>query len=182
MRYHVDDRSRSGNSLETAAKRNGVRPVLLLLAALAMALGWTAPPVLADGADARRVEVEPVLRATADTTITVDLLNYGYKPNPIRVRRGDTLRLVNVTRMPHNAVFGELPDGARLESKEIGPYLTQKGDTYEFVIGDAFVPGTYEIYCTPHKALGMTGKVIVESAPAASAGGGGGNPGGSGGR
>lgn len=182
MRYGTNEHDRSDNSLKMDSKRQRVRPVLLLLAAFAMALGWTAPPVLADGADARRVEVETVLRATSDTTITVDLLNYGYKPNPIRVRRGDTLRLVNVTQMPHNAVFGEVPDGSRLESKEIGPYLTQKGDTYEFVIGDAFVPGTYEIYCTPHKALGMTGKVIVESAPAASASGGGGNPGSSGGR
>lgn len=182
MRYHVDERERSDDPLELNSERHRVRPVVLLVAAVAMALGWTAPPVLADGADARRVDVETAIGAAADTTITVEFLNYGYSPDPIRVRRGDTLRLVNVTQMPHNAVFSEVPDGARLESKEIGPYLTQKGDTYEFVIDEGFVPGTYEIYCTPHKALGMTGKIIVESAPAASAGGGGGNPGGSGGR
>lgn len=173
MRYDTDDRNRSGNSLETNSERYRVRPVVLLVAALAMALGGTTSPALADGMDGRHAEFETALRAASDTTITVDLLNYGYRPDPIRVRRGDTLRLVNVTRMPHNAVFGEVPDGARLESKEIGPYLTQKGDTYEFVIDEGFVPGTYEIYCTPHKALGMTGKVIVESAPAASAKGGG---------
>lgn len=168
----MKNRNRSVNALEMSSEQSRVRPVALVVAALAMAVAWSPGRAVAGADSGRLPAVDASLRTAADTTITVNLLNYGYKPNPIRVRRGDTLRLVNVTDMPHNAVFGEVPDGARLESKEIGPYLTQKGDTYELVIEEEFVPGTYEIYCTPHKALGMTGKVIVESAPAASASGG----------
>lgn len=97
-------------------------------------------------------------------TVIVEMLNYGYDPEPITVRRGDTVRFVNVTDVPHNAVFGEVPEGARLETRNIGPYLT-KGETHEFVVDEQFVEGTYQVYCTPHEAMGMKGELIVEPPP-----------------
>lgn len=154
---------RSGTSLRSGGFSLLVSALLVLVGAAGVEANPAAGPSDDESTEAR-----------ADSTVTVELLNYDYGPNPIRIRPGDTLRLVNATNMPHNAVFGEIPDGAQLESREIGPYLTGKGDAYEMVIDDRFVAGTYEIYCTPHKALGMTGKIIVEgsSSPAAGEGGG----------
>lgn len=164
MTTHTDFRSRT----EAEGAFDGPRR------ALGFALFASALLLLVVVPEAEATAAVGSVDVRTDSTVTVELLNYDYGPNPIRVQPGDTLRLVNVTDMPHNAVFGDIPDGARLQSKKIGPYLTGKGDTYEMVIDDRFVPGTYEIYCTPHKALGMTGKVIVEggSRPAAGEGGG----------
>lgn len=99
--------------------------------------------------------------ARSDTTVTVKMLNYGYDPEPIHAQLGDTVRFVNATDVPHDAAFGEVPEDARLASEEVTPFLAQKGDSHEFVIDERFVPGTYEIYCTPHRQLGMEGELII---------------------
>jgi plastocyanin len=44
----------------------------------------------------------------------------------------------------------------------MGRYLTQVGETYEFLIDEHFAAGTYDYVCTPHEALGMTGTIVVE--------------------
>lgn len=99
--------------------------------------------------------------ARSDTTVTVKMLNYDYDPEPIRAQLGDTVRFVNATDVPHDAAFGEVPEDARLASEEVTPFLAQKGDSHELVIDERFVPGTYQIYCTPHRQLGMEGELII---------------------
>lgn len=99
--------------------------------------------------------------ARSDTTVTVKMLNFDYDPEPIHAQLGDTVRFVNATDVPHDAAFGEVPEDARLASEEVTPFLAQKGNSHELVIDERFVPGTYEIYCTPHRQLGMEGKLII---------------------
>jgi plastocyanin len=44
-----------------------------------------------------------------------------------------------------------------------GPYVTQKGQTYELRIDEHFPPGRYEFVCQPHQAFGMKGTLVVQS-------------------
>lgn len=141
------------------------RGALSLLAALVLAVAaipaHAAVLSAADTSPAVGPDAERALVARSDSTVTVKMLNYDYDPEPIRVAPGDTVRFVNATDVPHDAAYGEVPEGARLSSREVTPFLAQKGDSHEFVIDDRFVPGTYEIYCTPHRQLGMEGELVV---------------------
>ncbi len=114
-------------------------------------------------------------------TIVVEMVDFAFQPEEIRVRRGDTIRFVQTTNTPHNVEFRDVPEGTRLRSQPIGalptvsgpidgppprvgPFLVSEGQTYEFVVGDWFVAGTYDYVCTPHVPMGMTGRFIVEKA------------------
>lgn len=136
-----------------------IRLDLVAVAGLSLALGLCLAPAGLEAGDDELGRPD----AREDSTVTVKLLNYGYDPEPIHVRLGDTVRFVNATDVPHDAAFGEVPEDARLASEELTPFLAQKGDSHDVVIDERFVPGTYEIYCTPHIALGMEGKLIITS-------------------
>lgn len=139
-------------------------PRSVLVALLVAAAGTAAHGAVVSAADASpasRPDGEAAPAAHSDSTVVVKMVNYDYDPEPIRVAPGDTVRFVNTTDVPHDAAFGEVPEDARLSSEEVTPFLAQKGNSHEFVIDDRFVPGTYEIYCTPHRQLGMEGKFIV---------------------
>ncbi len=121
---------------------------------------------------------------TDGRTVVVEMVDFGFKPAKVTVRPGDVVRFVNSSTSPHNVEFRDVPDGARLGDDYVvpveeigtravifpparmGPYLLQKGDTYEFVITDAFAAGTYGYVCTPHEAMGMTGELEVQKPPA----------------
>lgn len=121
--------------------------------------------------------------------VEIEMTDFAFKPAKVTVRPGDTIRFVQTTATPHNVEFREVPEGATLGDKYVvpveeigtraatfpparmGPYLLQKGKTYEFVITDAFSAGTYDYVCTPHEAMGMKGKLVVEGMPGAVASG-----------
>lgn len=121
---------------------------------------------------------------TEGRTVIVEMVDFGFKPANVTVRPGDVVRFVNTTTSPHNVEFRDVPEGARLGDDYVvpveeigtraatfpparmGPYLLQKGETYEFIITDAFVSGTYDYVCTPHEAMGMKAELEVLKAPA----------------
>lgn len=148
--------------------RLGALPVLAtLVAAVAGIPAHAAVLSAADASPARGPADDAAAAARSDSTVTVEMLNYGYDPEPIRVSLGDTVRFVNATDVPHDAAYGEVPEGARLSSEQVTPFLAQKGESHAFVIDDRFVPGTYQIYCTPHRQLGMEGELVVTGPEAA---------------
>lgn len=60
----------------------------------------------------------------------------------------------------HNVKVESQPDGADWQGTEGGSGNTfDEGYVYSFTFE---VPGTYEYYCAPHRAQGMTGEVVVE--------------------
>lgn len=121
--------------------------------------------------------------------VVVKMVDFAFEPARIEVRHGDVLRFVQATASPHNVEFRETPGGTQLDPSSVpsvsatgataidippprmGPFLVQKGQTYEFVIGEFFAPGEHEIVCTPHEAMGMKGVIVVEPGSKLGAGG-----------
>lgn len=130
--------------------------------------------------------------ATAETqeaetdgrTVIVEMVDFAFEPSEVTVRPGDVVRFVQASSSPHNVEFTETPAGAELGDEYVvpvdeigtraatfppprmGPYLTAEGETYEFVVTDAFAAGEYRYLCTPHEPMGMKGRLIVEKLPA----------------
>jgi plastocyanin len=117
--------------------------------------------------------------AEANRTVVVNMVDFGFDPTEITVLPGDTVRFVQTTASPHNVEFRTVPEGAELAENPVPPaegpsgtlsspppkmgrYLTQVGETYEFLIDEHFAAGTYDYVCTPHETLGMTGTIVVE--------------------
>lgn len=94
--------------------------------------------------------------STSDTKIiAVEAGSYYYKPNIIRVQKGQKVKIVMTSKdMMHNFNIDEL--GVSLP-------LTKSGETnsVEFTANKV---GTFEYYCSvaQHRKLGQVGKLIVE--------------------
>lgn len=112
-------------------------------------------------------------------TVVVKMVDFAFEPATLTVSVGDTVRFVQTTTSPHNVEFRTVPEGAELAEipvpsaegpsgtlssppARMGRYLTQVGETYEFLIDAHFAAGTYDYVCTPHETLGMTGTIVVE--------------------
>jgi plastocyanin len=98
---------------------------------------------------------------------------YIFEPANFTVRVGDVAEFVNVSGFPHNVAFepARIPAGAaevlnRAMPNRMGPLqgpmMMQAGQTYRVSFAGAPV-GTYDYYCLPHKALGMTGRITVQA-------------------
>jgi plastocyanin len=90
--------------------------------------------------------------------------DWRFEPATLEVQPGDVIRFVQSDVSPHNVQFKDIPGNARLGGAMMGPFLVQKGDTYELTIDDRFAPGLYKYVCTPHEVLGMTAEITVGSA------------------
>jgi plastocyanin len=101
-----------------------------------------------------------------------DAQGYRFVPATITIKPGDTVRWTNVSGGPHNVSFwsDSIPAGASTSLQAnmsqttaplIGPLLTAPSATYTISFAGA-QPGTYGYYCTPHLALGMKGKIVVQ--------------------
>ncbi len=95
-----------------------------------------------------------------------------FVPNKLTVKKGATVRLINVSGGPHNIAFyaDSVPKGAAEALKKgmpnpmsdlMGPFLTQPNEKYDVSFAGA-PAGTYKGYCMPHVALGMTIAITVQ--------------------
>jgi plastocyanin len=116
----------------------------------------------ASGADAPAEAAQPAPAPTGNVieirTITDDKGNY-FEPNKIEARRGDVLRVINVSGV-HNLNF--LPDSnpAGAELPPPSEMLGLPGQTIEIPV--TMGPGEYYFQCDPHALLGMVGELEVE--------------------
>lgn len=154
--------------------RAGHRPALALTAAALLVLSPA-------GSSAE----EPESGQVASDTVTIKVVDFAFEPATVTVRPGDVVRFVNTNFTAHNVEFTKTPAETKLGEEyvvpveqigtravifpppRIGPYLTDEGEAYEFVITDAFAAGEYRYGCTPHGSMGMKGKLIVEKPPEA---------------
>lgn len=109
--------------------------------------------------------------------MTVTGTHQAFQPAVVNVKQGDIVEFVNVSGFPHNVAFepGKIPAGAspvlmaamanRMGSTLMGPMMTQANQTYRVSFAGAPV-GAYEVFCLPHKAMGMKMVVNVQSPPA----------------
>lgn len=91
----------------------------------------------------------------ATLTFNVDGGNFYFTPNEIRVKKGDTVKIVfNNTGGMHNFVLDEF-------NVTMDPIKESGSQTVEFVADKV---GSFEYYCSvgSHRQMGMKGTVIVE--------------------
>ena len=89
---------------------------------------------------------------TGDGNVTeVIIRNFAFSAPTITIDRGTAVRWRNTTGTFHTVT----PDGNQAFTER---QTSTSGDTFETRF-DA--PGRYRYYCEPHRALGMTGEVIV---------------------
>lgn len=85
------------------------------------------------------------------TLIEVVLSNFAFTAPTITIDRGTTVRWRNSTSTFHTIT----PDGHQAFAER---QTNATGQTFDTRFDAA---GTYRYYCAPHRALGMTGEVIV---------------------
>ena len=81
----------------------------------------------------------------------VVIRNFAFSAPTITIDRGTAVRWRNTTGTFHTVT----PDGHQVFTER---QTSTSGDTFETRFD---VPGRYRYYCEPHRALGMTGEVIV---------------------
>jgi len=108
--------------------------------------------------------------ATHDVNMVLEGSNYKYVPNELTVGPNDVVRYHNKSGGPHNVAFwaDSVPSGAASHIVLTDPMapLSSKlavapDEVIEVKLNDA-PKGEYKLYCTPHLALGMKGKLNVK--------------------
>ena len=92
------------------------------------------------------------------TTYDVSIVNTttGFSPDPITISVGDTVRWTNNDGVPHTAT-SDSP-----QTEEWDSLTLSATDTFSHTFN---TPGSYSYFCTIHRALAMSGTVIVLGAP-----------------
>ena len=100
-------------------------------------------------------------------TVEVGPGNNKFAPESIQVKPGTTVTW-NWKSDNHNIVVSSQPSGANWQGTKGGKSKTYNtGHTYTHSFQ---TKGTYEYFCQPHKALGMTGSVEVTDNPSSGGG------------
>ena len=108
--------------------------------------------------------------ATHDVNMVLEGSNYKYVPAELTVGPNDVVRYHNKSGGPHNVAFwaDSIPSGAASHIVLTDPMapLSSKlavapDEVIELKLNDA-PKGEYKLYCTPHLALGMKGKLNVK--------------------
>ena len=88
---------------------------------------------------------------TGDDVTEVTITNFAFSAPTITIARGETIRWRNTTSSFHTVT----PDGHQVfverQTNAQGQTFATRFDT----------PGRYRYYCAPHRALGMTGEIVV---------------------
>ncbi len=114
----------------------------------------------------------PITGTTHEVRMVGDEKGYRFEPVAITVRGGDGIKFVNVSGGPHNIAAdpAKLPDdvepqlSANMPNQMTllsGPLLMNPNEAYTVSFA-GIKPGTYELNCTPHLAMGMIIKVTVQ--------------------
>ena len=111
--------------------------------------------------------------ATHDINMVLEGTTYKFVPAELTIKAGDKVVYHNVSGGPHNLQFwaDSIPAAskagldANMPGDKLGelngPLLTEPNQTYEVSFA-GLVPGEYKFTCTPHMAMGMHGKIIVQ--------------------
>jgi len=89
--------------------------------------------------------------------------HFAFDPSVIAAQRGDTVRFVQASTVPHDIHFESTPKGAKLGDATTSPYLIGDTKNFDLVVDSRFVDGTYKFVCDPHESVGMTGTLTVST-------------------
>ncbi len=126
-----------------------------------------AAPVAAAGA----VAAMPITGTTHTVNMIGDEKGYRFEPAEITVKAGDGIKFVSVKGGPHNVAFDPATAGASAaqitanmpeNSGDLtGKMLVTDGEAWTMSFGGV-AAATYTVICTPHQAMNMIMKVIVQ--------------------
>jgi plastocyanin len=135
-------------------------------AEMAPAADTAAPAAAAPGAAAA------ITGTTHEVKMVGDEKGYRFEPAEITIKAGDGIKFLMVSGGPHNVAFDPAtlpaPVAAQLKANMpeqmadlSGKMLINPNESYTISFAGV-AAGTYEFNCTPHLAMGMKGKVIVQ--------------------
>ncbi len=114
----------------------------------------------------------PITGITHEVRMVGDATGYQFVPAAITIKAGDGIKFISVSGFPHNVAAdpAKLPDdvepilSANMPNQMAplsGPLLMNPNEAYTVSFA-GIKPGTYELNCTPHLAMGMIIKVTVQ--------------------
>ncbi len=114
----------------------------------------------------------PITGTTHEVQMVGDATSYRFVPAAITIKTGDGIKFINVSGGPHNVAAdpAKIPDdvepalSANMPNQMSplnGPLMMNPNEAYTVSFG-GIKPGTYELNCTPHLAMGMIIKVTVQ--------------------
>ena len=126
-----------------ALRRDGPRYTRLIATAILL---------LVTGSAACSQHQDPMEPADGGDVVEIQLRNFEFCQPELHIAAGTTVRWRNTTATFHTVT----PDGHSAWSEW---QTASRDDTFTVRFDDT---GSYAYYCSPHRALGMTGTIIVE--------------------
>ena len=142
-------------------------------AAPAAAPEAAAPAAAAPAAPAAAgaVAASPITGTTHTVNMIGDEKGYRFEPVELKVKAGDGIKFIDVKGGPHNVAFDPATAGASAAQITAnmpestgdltGKMLVTDGESWTMSMG-GIAKGTYNVICTPHQAMNMIMKIIVE--------------------
>jgi len=128
-------------------------------------------PAAAAPAAAGAMAAMPITGTTHTVNMIGDEKGYRFEPAEITVKAGDGIKFISVKGGPHNVAFDPATAGAsaaqitanmpEASGDLTGKMLVTDGDAWTMSFGGV-AAGTYTVICTPHQAMNMVMKVIVQ--------------------
>jgi plastocyanin len=132
-----------------------------------------ATPAAAPAAAAAAGGAAPVTGATIEVKMIGDEKGYRFEPATVKAKTGDAIKFIFVSGGPHNVAFDAATVPADVKAQLDANFGTNKmaelssnmmmnaGDSVIISLG-GIKAGTYDFHCTPHLAMNMKGKLIVQ--------------------
>lgn len=114
----------------------GIVIAVLIIGAIAISLIYKSPK-----------ENSPANQISTSTNI--EIKNFAFNPNEVKIKKGETLTWTNYDSTPHTVTSDS--------RNELNSETLNKGDKYSHTFSEI---GTFDYHCNFH--TGMKGKVIVE--------------------
>ncbi len=118
----------------------------------------------------------PITGTTHEVKMVGDAKGFRFEPAAITIKAGDGIKFANVGGGPHNVSFDAATVPADVKSQLNANFGADKDPNSDLSSkltgvagGDAVTvsfanvkPGTYSVFCLPHKMMGMTAKITVQ--------------------
>lgn len=130
-----------------------------------------AAPAAGAPAAAGAMAAMPITGTTHTVNMIGDEKGYRFEPAEITVKAGDGIKFVSVKGGPHNVAFDPAtagPSAAQITANMpeaagelTGKMLVTDGEAYTMSFAGV-APASYTVICTPHQAMNMMMKVVVQ--------------------
>jgi plastocyanin len=136
----------------------------------------TTAPATTNTTAAATGTMAPITGTTHEVKMVGDTKGFRFEPATITIKAGDGIKFLNMGGGPHNVSFDPATVPADVKGQlnanfgaDHDPQNDLSSKLTAVTAGDVITisfanikPGTYGIFCMPHKMMGMTGKITVQ--------------------